>query len=79
MPATQRKQSRASGAFVETYDSLLKSCRFGTHHAIVEHRFSLVPDPSQYPSEGFVVDDTHEFDCDLLIIEQICTLEYDPK
>ena len=79
MPATPREQIRPPGALGATYGILPGSCKFGIHRAIVAHRFSLVPGPSQYLL-GYVIEgSTYEFDCDLLVIQQICALEYDTK
>ena len=45
MPATLREQIDSPAMVETTYGSPLGSCKFGTHRAIVVHRFSLVPGP----------------------------------
>lgn len=79
MPATKRLIPRHKRHMVRTHDTRPGSCKFGTHLAVGAHHSFLVPNSIQQAVEMQNGGWAYEFDGDLLIVEQIGTLEDDTK
>lgn len=67
-------------SILDTYGIQPRSCRSGTHRGAEEHRSCEVPVFGQFGCMCSVHrNETHEFDSNLLVVEEVGTLKDDTK
>lgn len=65
---------------LDTHDIQLRSCMSGIHREAEEHRFCEVPVSRQFSGVCSVYrNKTHEFDSNLLVVEEVGALKDDTK